>query len=113
MARSHVRKMFTDARLRAAKKGWDFDIEVEDIIVPERCPILGIKLEHNVGHSKANSPSIDRINNDGGYTKDNIWVISTLANNMKSSATKKELRTFSLWVLKDFLIGWLFPLTRR
>ena len=53
---------------------------------------------HNKGHSKSNSPSIDRLDNTKGYVKGNVWVISTLANNMKNSAGFKDLHIFADWV---------------
>jgi hypothetical protein len=88
---------------RAKKRGLEFTLKLEDVIVPEYCPILGIKLEHSTGHGgKIHSPSIDRIDNARGYTPDNIQVISTLANQMKSSATPEQLLMFAEWVLKTY-----------
>jgi hypothetical protein len=98
MTRNPIRKIYNDAKLRAAKKGLEFNIELSDIVIPNVCPILDIKLEHNVKHSKENSPSIDRIDNTKGYIKGNIQVISTLANNMKNSATFEQLHKFADWV---------------
>jgi hypothetical protein len=40
-----------------------------------------------------NAPSIDRIDNNKGYTKDNIMVISRRANILKKDATFDELIT--------------------
>jgi hypothetical protein len=37
------------ARLRARDKGLEFNLEVSDIVVPEYCPVLGIKVYVNVG----------------------------------------------------------------
>lgn len=96
--RNAKRKIYNDAKARALKKGLEFNIEIEDIVVPEVCPILHIRLEHNLKHSKENSPSIDRIDNTKGYIKGNIQVISTLANNMKNSATFEQLHKFADWV---------------
>jgi hypothetical protein len=59
--------------------------------MPEVCPVLGIPLVVGDGSAKDNSPSIDRINPAGGYTKDNIRVISHRANTIKSNATIEEM----------------------
>jgi hypothetical protein len=44
------------------------------------------------------SPSIDRIDNNGGYTVDNIAVISWRANRLKNNATSDELRQIAEWM---------------
>lgn len=96
-------KMHQRAKRRCVESGREFDIEIEDIIIPEYCPILGIKLKVNSGKSGAyrDSPSLDRIDNSKGYTKDNIQVISQLANAMKSHATNEELLKFSHWMISN------------
>ena len=52
---------------------------------------MNIKLEVGDRKNHENAPSIDRINNDGGYTKDNIMIMSTRANLLKKNATIDEL----------------------
>ena len=96
-------KMHQRAKRRCIENGREFDIEIEDIIIPEYCPILGIKLKVNSGKSGAyrDSPSLDRIDNSRGYTRDNIQVISQLANAMKSHATNEELLKFAHWVITN------------
>lgn len=91
------RKMLYAARNRAKKSGLECTLTLEDIVIPELCPVLGIPLFASAGGGKRpptmleNSPSLDRINNDKGYTPDNIRVISMRANNLKSDATLEEL----------------------
>jgi hypothetical protein len=101
-----INKTLTNsARKRAKAKGIPFDINYTDVIVPEYCPILNIKLEPNQEGTKRyskNSPSLDRINPELGYVKGNIQVISHLANVMKNCATKEELKVFANWVLKNY-----------
>ena len=93
------------AKRRAKQRGIIFDLEETGIITPEYCPILKIKLEHGIGTGKhggsSSAPSIDRIDNSKGYTKENIQVISTLASAMKPSATSEQLKLFAEWVLKN------------
>ena len=79
----------------------EFNIELEDIIIPEHCPYFGFKLETDV--KKYTSPtyfSIDRIDSSKGYVKGNVQVISRLANQMKSCATEDELIRFAEGILK-------------
>ncbi len=79
------------ARKRALAKGLEFNIELKDIHIPKKCPILKVPLICSTRYS----PSIDRIYPDKGYIKGNIAVISTLANSMKANATPKELLIFA------------------
>ena len=82
---------------RAKQRGWEFDITIEDIVIPEYCPILNVKLDIN---NYRYSPSIDRIDSKKGYVKNNIQIISTKANNMKNDATEEELLSFSKYYIK-------------
>lgn len=91
------RYLVRNAQNRSKKYGLPFDITHEDIIIPEFCPYLGIKL---MPLSKWSSPSLDRIVPELGYIKGNIQVISTKANTMKSNATQDELIRFAKAVLK-------------
>lgn len=96
-------KMHQRAKMRSKENGREFSIEVSDIVIPDVCPILGIELNMNSGKSGAyrNSPSLDRIDNSKGYTKNNIQVISQLANAMKCHATNEELHKFAQWVISN------------
>lgn len=78
------------------------DLKAIDIerIFPDICPIFKCKLKYGGGPIANNSASLDRIDPTKGYSKDNIQVISNLANRMKSNATKEELRIFGEWALR-------------
>ena len=80
------------AKARASKKGYEFNLEINDIIIPDTCPLLGCKLEMGTKDDYAHSPSLDRIDPTKGYVKGNIWVISTRANTVKSNLHLSELR---------------------
>jgi hypothetical protein len=86
------KRMFITSKGRAKKRNVPFDIELHDIIVPEFCPVLGIKLELNFTHSKFSSPSLDRIIPEKWYVKGNIIVISLKANQIKNCSTIDELQ---------------------
>jgi hypothetical protein len=84
-------QLYRSARKRALQKGLEFNIELRDIHIPKKCPILKVPLICSTRYS----PSIDRIYPDKGYVKGNIAVISTLANSMKANATPNELLIFA------------------
>lgn len=89
-----TRYMWTRAKQRALKYGYEFNLDVEDIIIPEKCPLLEVPLIMGDKDDYEYSPSLDRIDNTKGYIKGNVWVISKKANSMKNSATKEELSIF-------------------
>jgi len=86
--------LFNSARWRAKRKGIPFELTMDDILIPSKCPVLDIPLVKAMGlrGGKENSPTVDRIRNEGGYTKDNFWIISKKANTMKSNASLEELK---------------------
>ena len=100
---SQEMRMYRRAKRRAKEQGLDFDLSVDDIVIPVECPILGIRLKHRTGRSGGNdeSPSLDKKVPHLGYTKGNVWVISHLANRMKANATPEMLRKFAEWVLNN------------
>lgn len=86
------------ARHRAKTKGIKFDLLVSDIVVPERCPVLGMPIARAFGKGpKPHSPTLDRIDPALGYVRGNVRVISFRANALKSDASLEELEL----VLKD------------
>ena len=91
--------MWSNAKRRALKSGVPFNIDIEDIFVPEMCPILGIPLSVNANVPSDSSPSLDRVNPVLGYTKDNINVISYRANRLKNSFTHEELLACLAYVI--------------
>jgi hypothetical protein len=79
------------AKDRAKRNGIPFNITHKDIQIPHCCPFLGIKIFPGVGKMTDNSPTLDRIQPDLGYTKGNVLVISNRANRLKNNATLEEL----------------------
>ena len=103
-SQSIEKKMWRRAKNRAADRGREFTIKVEDIKLPEVCPVFGFPLKQNSGRSGAyfDSYSLDRIDNTKGYTPDNIQVTSQLANAMKADATPEQLRLFAQYIFKTY-----------
>jgi hypothetical protein len=97
-----VERTLAVLKQRAKLKGIAFDLEKEDIEGVTHCPVFNVELKRNEGKSLNNSLSIDRKDSTKGYTKDNIQIMSHLANTMKSSATKEELIMFANWVLNTY-----------
>lgn len=97
---NYKKKMFMAARARAKKKGLEFNITLEDIVIPSVCPYLGVPLLGANSRQNRNSPSLDRIDSQLGYIKGNVRVISWLANTMKNNASIKELLMFAKGILR-------------
>jgi len=93
--RNHCQQLFRNAKKRAKDKGYVFSITKEDIIIPDVCPLLGIKIMIANGRANDNSPSVDRIIPDKGYTKENIQIVSQRANRIKDNASLEELETIA------------------
>lgn len=99
--------LYTAAKSRAKKYNIPFDITLEDIIIPEYCPLLNIQLlpKNFTSDKKSflpNSPSLDKIIPDLGYIKGNVMVISMKANAMKYNASLEELKIFATNILKIY-----------
>lgn len=92
---NQIKYLLKYAKHRAIKKGLEFSLIESDIVIPALCPIMQQPMT-----SKRYRPSIDRIDPTKGYTKDNIRVISSLANSMKWDSTKEELIQFCNSILK-------------
>lgn len=92
--------MLRSSRHRAKKRGFEFNLEITDIIIPDMCSVLDIPLFFTTGEITNNTPSIDRIDSSKGYTKGNIRIISSRANTIKNNATIEEIEL----VLKDLII---------
>lgn len=81
------------SRRRAKAKGLAFDLTVEWLLenLPECCPLLNVPLVYDNRASKSDSAALDRIDNTRGYERGNCWVVSMLANRIKTNATLEQL----------------------
>lgn len=96
---NRLKHLVKRAKVRARSSGIPFDISVEDLSTPEKCPVLGLILNYGFGNSHSpNRASLDRIIPEKGYVKGNVRVISLRANVLKRDATIEELQA----VTKDY-----------
>lgn len=96
-AKNKPAKMVADAKQRAKLKGLPFDIEASDITIPEKCPVLGIKLVSGKGKQQDSSPTLERLKPELGYVKGNVIVVSAKANRMRNSGSAAELLRAGCW----------------
>jgi len=94
--------MLYEARKRAKKKGLAFELTVEDILIPENCPVLNIPLVVGGKTHSPGSPTLDRVDSTKGYIRGNVRVISFRANNLKNNATIEELEAIVSYMRKHF-----------
>lgn len=97
-------QMLSSSRKRANALNMDNNIDTDYLIsiAPEKCPVLLINIKYGGGEKAKNSASLDRIDSSKGYTKDNVQIISNLANMMKNEADSNELINFANWVLLEY-----------
>ena len=95
--------MLMHAKKRAKELSLPFDIKLEDIIIPEFCPVFpSVRLgRYNGVENRANSPSLDRVIPNLGYVRGNIAVISYRANSIKQNATAEEILAVAYWVEEE------------
>lgn len=107
--RTYVRKLactrpeyllWKSAKRRATERGLRFDIDVAHVVIPERCPILGVRLviTAGTGRHQRNTATLDRIKPQLGYVPGNVAVISWRANRIKHNATLEEILALANWM---------------
>ena len=84
--------LLNSTKCRAKRDEIEWALTVDDIVIPAVCPVLGIPIVPGAGNRKANTPSVDSVDNDKGYTTDNIRVISYRANILKRDMTLEEAK---------------------
>lgn len=93
-----------NVRYSAKRRNIPYDLEMIDLTVPSHCPLLGIPIDYRdftvpADFNNNNWATVDRIDNEKGYIRGNVWIISRLANNMKNSASLDQLETFAKAIL--------------
>jgi hypothetical protein len=91
-----------DIKRRRSKEGQppvEFTVKFADLDWPELCPVFGIKLDYT-GQTMWHMWTLDRLDPEGGYVKGNVFVISQLANTIKSMGTAEQHRQVADWMEK-------------
>jgi hypothetical protein len=91
-SKNHLQHLLWDAKYRAKKSGIEFSITIEDIVVPNVCPI-NLK-----PFGKDNPMSLDRVDNEIGYTKENTRVISLEMNRLKKDAELEDVVAIAVYM---------------
>ena len=93
-----LRKLVEQAKARSKRNNLEFELTLDNVLdlYPEdnKCPVFKFDLSFNSngrGGYRENSPSIDRIDSNKGYTLDNVQIISTKANILKSNASLQDI----------------------
>lgn len=79
----------------ARAHGIPFGLVFADMVFPEYCPVLGIKLDYSVDNKRSialNSPSFDRLNSSSGYTAENVIIVSAHANALRKDHSVEAMR---------------------
>jgi len=90
--------LFDGAKRRAKLYDLPLEITIDDIIIPDTCPVLGIPLTPGEPANTPTLPSLDRIVPEKGYVPGNIIVMSLRANSIKKNATLDEVRCLFEWM---------------
>lgn len=87
-AENRNRRMLADAKARAKKGSFPCTIELQDVFIPNECPLLNVPFQRKGPYA----PSLDKIIPALGYVPGNVLVISCRANSIKHNATLEELQ---------------------
>lgn len=87
--------LHVSARRRAERDGTEFSITKEDIpSIPEICPVALIPIHFREDKKKGpcdNSPTLDRVDPEKGYVKNNLRILSHKGNRWKSDMTISDV----------------------
>jgi hypothetical protein len=99
---SHKKRMVYAAKRHAKEKNLPFNLQESDMVIPEFCPVLGIKIRFdNPFNDRDSSPSLDRLVPELGYTKSNTRIICDRANRIKSDGSIEEHQKIINYLKKE------------
>jgi hypothetical protein len=77
--------IFYGIKYTCKKNRIPFNLSVDDIVVPEVCPVFGTPFVFGI-HLHPRAPNVDRLRPALGYVKGNVRVISRRANLIKNDS---------------------------
>lgn len=100
---SHSRTWLGQLKHNAKVAGLPFNLTVDDLVVPTHCPVLGIPLAtgDRAVTGANNTPTVDRIVPELGYTRGNVCIISRRANRLKQDSSLAELERLVAYVRRS------------
>lgn len=100
--KGRIARMLYAAHRSAISKGLPFSLTAEDLVIPERCPVLGIKILLLSGRGRLDcAPSLDRVDPSKGYTRTNTRIISERANRIKNNGTAEEHEKIARYIREN------------
>lgn len=91
--RDPIQSKLTQIASRCKRLNIAFNLKRSDIPENSICPVYGTQLTFSPDEKDFYlKATIDRVNPKGGYTTDNIAILSLRANMLKSDATKQDLQ---------------------
>lgn len=100
-SRNYVQSRLNTIKNKSKEIGVEFNLAVEDIVVPTHCPALGLELD---GHDSNHTWTIDRLIPELGYIPENIRIISGQANRLKNNSTLWEMRALLAYMEREIAI---------
>jgi hypothetical protein len=100
--KGRAQQLLTSAKERARKKKIPFDLTLEwlcERLQPGTCEATGIPFDYSPPSTAATNkfaPSLDRIDNSKGYTKDNTQVVVWLYNVAKRDFSTDDILEFAI-----------------
>ena len=97
--RGTIHRLLRRAKSNAKNRGWEFDLNYDfvlNILEKGICQISGITFIYISYHRFR--PSIDRIDNNKGYTKNNVQIVVKIYNYLKNRYSDEDCLDF----LKQF-----------
>ena len=105
MTLQHLKTYLQNAKARAIRDGVLFDLTLQDLIdiATDECPVFKTPFVWGVsglgkGKTRPDSPTLDRIIPELGYTKDNVAFLSYRANRIKDNGTMQEHYDIADWI---------------
>jgi len=94
--RAFLLSVLRSAKIRSKAMGIPFNLDIDDLVLPEKCPVFGTKI-HWSNKITDDTPSLDRLVPSKGYVKGNVTFMSYKANRMKNNGTLQELEMLLVW----------------